>query len=285
MFIKATTNNNEEHTVDFRLLEQRARLEFIYPRASSDGGPIIVFVPFFENPIITESKSANYAEYDVLGRSSSLYAYTGAKSRRIKLDMYLTLHNLLALSVSQSRFMKLLETEQDARKKFFDISDNNSVIRRGQAEELRDEYMEMFERIHSDTTLLAKYGMQKFTKDQQTKVIDTMLFFVNILRSSVYNNATNPLFGPPLVRLKFGTMYQDIPCIVKSYDIGGMDEAGYNVETLTPNRLKIGLTLDEVRASNFGEYQRSMPISRDNLTGWESVISTGGGSLDPGGLL
>ena len=126
---------------------------------------------------------------------------------------------------------------------------------------------------------------QQLNQQQTLKVIDTMLFFVNVLRSSVYNNASNPLFGPPIVRLKHGTLYQDVPCIVKSYEIGGMDEAGYHLETLTPNRLKVTLTLDEVRASDFGKYERALPVSRDNLAGWESVIGESPGSLDPGGLL
>lgn len=286
MFIRAQDAKGIEHNVDFRLLEQRSRLEFTYPRASSDGGPAVVFIPFFENPVITESKSANYAEYDVLGRSSTLYAYTGAKSRKIKLELQYTLHHLLAMSVTQSRFVKMLETEEDAKKKFFDIGENNSTIKRGQAQELHDEYRRIFGDVHGDATLLDRFeDFQQLNQQQTLKVIDTMLFFVNVLRSSVYNNASNPLFGPPIVRLKHGTMYQDVPCIVKNYDIGGMDEAGYHLETLTPNRLKVTLTLDEIRASDFGKYERALPVSRDNLAGWESVIGESAGSLDPGGLL
>ena len=74
---------------DNRYLEERSRLEFHYPT-----GDIIVFIPIYENPEITESKTANLVEYNPLGRSGSLFAYTGAKSRKIKLELKYTLPHL-----------------------------------------------------------------------------------------------------------------------------------------------------------------------------------------------
>jgi hypothetical protein len=86
-----------------------------------------------------------------------------------------------------------------------------------------------------------------------------------------------------LVRLNFGSLYQDIPCIVKNYNIGWEEEAGYDLYTLTPNRVKISVELNEVRIGDFGHYEKGVMIKRDNITGWESVIAEPN-SIDPGEL-
>ena len=109
--------------------------------------------------------------------------------------------------------------------------------------------------------------------NQQNRTIDTMLFFIALFRSSVTNNAENPMEGPPLIRLNFGTLYQSVPCIAKSYNISWEEDAKYELETLTPRRIKVMLELHEVRVGDFGTYLAATDILRDNITGWESAIS------------
>ena len=100
------------------------------------------------------------------------------------------------------------------------------------------------------------------------------MYFVNILRTSITNAATNPLLGPPIIRLVHGTMYQSIPCVGRSYSIEYLDEDwGYDLETLTPRKVKISLDLSEVRMGDFGKFKRSTIIQRDNIAGWESVVN------------
>ena len=61
--------------------------------------------------------------------------------------------------------------------------------------------------------------------------------------------------------------------VCKSYNIAYEDkEVGYDLETLTPRRMKISLDLAEIRVGNFGKYSKGKVIERDNLAGWESVI-------------
>ena len=109
-------------------------------------------------------------------------------------------------------------------------------------------------------------------RDGTFDVIDTLLFFIAILRTSVTNNAMDPMVGPPLLRLSFGTMYQNVPCICKSYNLSWEEDSGYDLETLTPRHLKITLNLEEIRTGDFGEYEPARYISRDNVAGWESAI-------------
>ena len=91
---------------DNRLLEQRSRLEFHYPQQD-----MILFLPFFENPVISESKAANLVEYDLLGRSSSMFAYTGAKARRFKVEVSYTLPHLINFNMGVERFRRLTTAE------------------------------------------------------------------------------------------------------------------------------------------------------------------------------
>ena len=132
-----------------------------------------------------------------------------------------------------------------------------------------------YEIIVEQDERLYKEFVHSLPMHDRIKAIDTLVFFVNIFRTSVDSNAKNPLYGPPLVRLTHGTMYQSIPCIVKSYNIATDDESwGYDLETLTPRMVNISVELQEVRVGNFGEFTPATYISRDNLAGWESVISS-----------
>jgi len=82
------------------------------------------------------------------------------------------------------------------------------------------------------------------------------------------------MYGPPLLRLSFGTLYQSVPCIAKSYNLSWEEDAGYHLESLTPRRLKVDITMEEVRVGDFGNYQPAKYQVRDNLTGWESAINS-----------
>jgi len=121
--------------------------------------------------------------------------------------------------------------------------------------------------------------------DPKYKIIDTIIYCVNIIRASVLNNAKNPIYGPPIIRLHHGIMYQNIPCICTNYSVQHDEAAGYDLDTLLPRRIKIDLKLEEIRAGDFSEFQpmiQANPIKRDNLAGWEAVVLKETHSTDPG---
>ena len=125
---------------------------------------------------------------------------------------------------------------------------------------------------------------QKFIK---YKMIDLIIYWVNIIRCSVINNAQNPIYGPPLIRLNHGIMYQNVPCICNNYSIGWVETAGYDLQTLLPRQIKVEMKLEELRTGDFGKFtgDGNNPINRDNLAGWESVVlgtENKRNSLDPG---
>ena len=114
------------------------------------------------------------------------------------------------------------------------------------------------------------------------RIIDLIIYWTNIIRSSVVNNASNPLYGPPTIRLRHGILYQDIPCICTDYSISYNEEAGYDINTLLPRQLKITMKLEEIRTGNFGSFDANQIIQQDNLAGWEAVVEGDTLSMDPG---
>jgi len=285
---------------DNRLLE-RGKLTFVYP-----DGDTVLNIPFFENPKITESATANYVEYNPLARAGSMYVYTGTKSRKIKLDLFYTIPHLQNFPMGIEKYLRIFNNtgEEYWKAQFFQFSNIQQSLPKlttttSIATALGKEYYNIRESrgdpIEQEGTVTfvggtpifipsTKLPEQEFIKRMgNVEVIDTLVFFVAMFRSSILNNAKNPIEGPPLVRLNFGSLYQDIPCIVKNYNIGWEEEAGYDLYTLTPNRVKISVELNEVRVGDFGHYEKGVMIKRDNITGWESVIAEPN-SIDPGEL-
>ena len=305
---------------DNRLLPQRSRLEFHYSDGDS-ANKMVVFIPFFENPMIRESKKATYTTYNPIGRSSSLYAYVGSPSRKFNIEATFTLDHIARHEMGIDRFRRLVElNSKQAQKDLFTSQaegTHKGLIGDGYTSQARNavhRYYDLLTRdqlgIGSDETLevfeaatnvgLAALGLPSFslgTKIQQEeipidgpivdnswaqlapnseklKTIDTLLFFINVLRTSLSNNANNPVYGPPLIRLVHGTLYQSVPCIAKSYNLEWVGDMGYELETLTPRRLRLKLELDEVRAGDFTDFVPADPIKKDNLAGWEAAINS-----------
>ena len=285
-----------------RLLAERSRLEFHYP--GSDG--TIIFLPFYENPEITESQAASYAEYNPIARSGSMYAYLGAKSRKFKVDFYYTLPHLAFHEMGVSKFLRVfMQNSTEAKKAMFEPTGSHTLKERpgdaskslGLAQERLYRYLRDLQdpitgvtitnqrrdqtvlvgnangRIVSDTQL-NEYLEFHVKPSEKVKVIDTLLFFMGVIRTSVTNKSNNPMLGPPIVRITHGTMYQSIPTVCRKYNISFDEEAGYHLQTLTPRRIKISMSLDEVRVGNFEDYKPTKLANRDNLTGWESAINS-----------
>jgi hypothetical protein len=120
--------------------------------------------------------------------------------------------------------------------------------------------------------------------DRKTKVIDMVIYWVNLIRSSVTNNSMDPTLGPPVIRINHGIMYQDIPCVCMSYSVEADPLAPLDMDTLLPQRINIEMNLEEIRTGNFGQFRKKdeggTAVSRDNLAGWEAVITHS--TMDPG---
>jgi hypothetical protein len=81
-------------------------------------------------------------------------------------------------------------------------------------------------------------------------------FYIEIFRSSLSNQKTNPLFGPPIITINYGLMYKNVKCLVKNVSIApasykseySTTEVGDPTDVFTgiPRKLKVSFDLTEV---------------------------------------
>ena len=309
-----------------RKLPERSKLTFHFPKPEQGGGSFVVTLPFFENIKISENKRARYQKYDLISRSSQLYTYLGADSRKFTLEFTMSFpHILEEHGGSELQFIDFVEKEDPwaQKKQFFSAADGSFGFtgRRisNKAQKLREEFAKLFiegQVITSDELNTILGGLEKIvdgglatvqtirentpllslfpggggiatvdTTSQHSKIIDLVMYWTNMVRSSVLNNADNPIYGPPIVRINHGILFQNIPCICTNYSIEPVEEAGYDVATLMPRRIRYTMSLEEVRAGDFGKFDPSTRIEQDNICGWEAVVSSPHQSVDPGPIL
>ena len=319
--------------LNMRDLELRAGLFFQYPQFNVTDNTLLFFLPFWENPEITEMKEANVVEYDMINRGSTLFVNTGAKARAFTVEFPLTINHMMrsynsvlsAKSLIKSAFTKtekerfnvvetptaesITPTNQVTRQWKENLlnsmevfGDGNSEIK--QAREDLDTFNSLgrpsqlaIERLAEETGDVGPVSQDQANRglayeayrnnngisETAMKALDSLSFMLDIIRTSVAPNQQNTVLGPPIIRIRHGTMYLDVPCICKSFNISIEENAGYNLRTLTPNRIKVTMMLSEVRSGNFGTFKPGVPVERDNLAGWEAVLEHG--SADPGLVL
>jgi len=124
-----------------------------------------------------------------------------------------------------------------------------------------------------------RYALAHSTGWDVSRVIDMVIFWLNLVRASVLNNSRNTTLGPPIVRINHGPLYRNVPCLVKDYDITISPDSGYHLETLMPHTFNVSMKLVESRTGDFGKYDPGEYVTGDNLTGWESIITRN--EIDP----
>jgi hypothetical protein len=141
--------------------------------------------------------------------------------------------------------------------------------------------MPIYERIPPSEPTVSPADALDEQSQLRMKTLDLVMFWVNLIRSSVVNNAQNSIYGPPVVRLRHGLLYQDVPCLCQSYTLSWDEKAGYDLQTLLPRQLKITMKLVEFRTGDFGVFDQNEIIEKDNLAGWEAVLGEPH-TMDPG---
>lgn len=319
-----------------RKLAERSHLTLEFPQ--SNDRVIRTFIPFMENPIISEKGRANLNSYNLVGRAGQLFSYAGADSRKLTVSFNITLLHVIEMASDEgidpmfTRQFKFFFTEREASKRMFElkstltklqeISNQEGFETENSIEEINKSLSE-WGSGEADTPIEDKEGFGRdyasnhrnyykkiaglltnqepfdaeaivdsllpFTvkdeKEDPSKLknlndsIDLVYLWLNLIRGTVLNRSDNTAYGPPIVRLTHGAMYSNVPCLVEDYSVQIEEEAGYDVQTLTPKRIRITLNMVESRAGNFGNYDGGRVVTGDNLTGWESIISNN--ELDP----
>jgi hypothetical protein len=303
------------------LLEKKSFLQFEFPDETDvAAAPRIVRLPFFEDPDIRESKSARYASYKPLSRASELFAYLGSDARTFSLTFKMTLPhivNLYNLNKALAVGGGGTSTPLEEKKKFFGENAGVEGAEIGpNAQAYTDAYFPKLGGTPippsiggiADAGLLVageneeptelgfpftRVGYDEYRNsfsDEQLKkandIKDILMYWIDIIRSSVYNNVLNPLFGPPIVKLTHGMMFRSIPCITTNYNISFDPNTGYDKDTMIPRVILVTMELKENRVGNYGEFDPGAinSVTSENLAGWEAVIlrsdAAVGGTLD-----
>lgn len=247
-----------------RKLEDRSFLTFNYP-SDTNGKRLKVILPMYENPTIRESEKARLVTYSPLGRAGNLFTYTGADSRKFTVEFNVTLDHIIGFGQAWDKHVfQTVKPGRTSAKDQFKIKEplSQSILK---AAVVRREFLELLGVDNTDQ-------IEANNKDHAISVVN---YWVNIIRSSVLNNSINPLLGPPIVRINHGILYRDVPCVCTDYSISYDEQAGYDLNTLMPKRIKVRLNLHETRTGNFNKYEPGAEqgnYHRDTATGWESII-------------
>lgn len=310
-----------------RDLEKKSMLIFEFPQEMGKS-PLRVTLPFYENINITEKKKANYKKYNLLGRPSQLYTYTGSDSRKFSIDFHMSFGHILeehgAAAIEQ--FRRYIDSENKAVQMLSftqGMADAlatviNEVAFRSYSSEARERFnikpeepkesealnnvlnglgsivdgaLGVVSTVRDNTPIINLLGGGGDTEGsrvnsglQYDKVMDLVIYWTHVIRSSVTNHSENPIYGPPIVRLLHGSLFDDIPCICTNYTVSPVEEAGYDKDTMLPRRIKYSMVLEELRAGDYKKYERGNIVKRDNVVGWEAVINTRVASMDPGAI-
>jgi hypothetical protein len=120
--------------------------------------------------------------------------------------------------------------------------------------------------------------------EKALRTVETVRYILETIRTCVAGNAQNTVLGPPILRLRHGVSYNDIPLICRDYDISVEEKAGYDMGTLLPHRIKVSLNTSELRTGDFKNFRPGVPVARDTLAGWEALLDGTRGTTDPGPL-
>jgi hypothetical protein len=287
--------------VKSRYLAERSYLYFQYP--GKEGYEF--YLPMIENAEVSESQSANYAQYNTIGRSGSLYSYLGANSRELRVKFNITLPNIVDYvnnvgldgifsegyrktkhAWDKSKFER--STNDFTNNNFYEKAFTNltlidpSFAKPSRSQNLGDLFT-IFKKVFGDPNKdLSPQNRKAFNDVTMGEAVNYLIMWINVIRTSTINHSSQTNLGPPTVFLNHGTLYNNIPCVCKSYDLRINTPVGYELMSLTPRQIEVSLSLSENRTGNFKDFQPFKFVEGHNLAGWESVIDPKSyGSLDP----
>lgn len=283
--IKSDSKNSKQFIK--RKLEERSHLMFEF---QTQEGSKRAFLPFSENLKITESQQSNLADYSLLSRNTQIFAYMGADSRSLKLSFSFKLLHILEMLSKEGIDAKFFKHHSD-----FNYGDNDyktfvglDITGAVDHAAIHRKYfnLKVFPSSYQQQIFDSQFGLSDFGMSRSNQsikkvndAINYIIYWINLVRSSVLNNSKNTVYGPPLVRLTHGPMYNAVPCITKSFNIEVDESAGYEAETLFPRAINVTMDLHETRIGDFSHFKSFDKIKGDNMSGWEAVFDEN--NMDP----
>tara|TARA_R110000744_G_scaffold125974_1_gene232230 strand:+ start:906 stop:1823 length:918 start_codon:yes stop_codon:yes gene_type:complete len=232
-------------------MEEHGYIKFVF-------GDDDFLLPFFENPSITESRNANYASTPVMNRNEPWRLWTGASPEKVDISFNMTLPHIMQFAIKtafQTNIVGAGYEEQHSDKTWDAWIAATSDYDVPQFEE----WVESREYVVSGGT---KEPPSQRTNGDDYELTLYVSHMIDLIRASVIGSVEKDyVAGPPVVNLKFGTLYNDSPFMVTSYTFKFEGKEGYHNETLLPRRIKVRMSLESLHQA---------PESA--LPGWDSIL-------------
>lgn len=100
--------------------------------------------------------------------------------------------------------------------------------------------------------------------------INFVIWWVNLIRTSTINNSQNSVYGPPIIRINHGLLYNNVPCICTNYSFREAINTTYDVPNLFPDIIEVSMSLEEIR--NSGEPYEKGKENGDSVAGWNDFL-------------
>jgi len=100
--------------------------------------------------------------------------------------------------------------------------------------------------------------------------INFVIWWVNLIRTSTINNSQNSVYGPPIIRINHGLLYNNVPCICTNYSFREAVNTTYDVPNLFPDIIEVSMSLEEIR--NSGEPYEKGKENGDSVAGWNDFL-------------
>ncbi len=246
-----------------------------------------LFIPFYQNPKITETKRAKFVQLSPINSNNQINIYTGSESRTFRLEMginFLHLINSNLIGLKQTLGGDSWERRNNINGKI-DTTEFRGNVRSA----LVPHDMVHKAKRNRSNPVPANYrefinGNEEAIKGHE-ELFHLYLLVINTLRMSTINNPFNPLLGPPVLKIRYGNMYDNIVCFVKSVSIND-SEVLYDIATGIPLNLVVSFDLVE---NNNNDYVVSMPTvsvtSANGVTTFRSVALPDDGQTEPRGQI
>jgi len=264
-------------------------------------------LPFFENPQITERRTANYANTNIFLRNEPVRLYTGSGPRRINLKLTYTLPHIAQflgnylnnpailtdqevedLQSIKAKVSSLLKKQSGigAPPEGGKYAGNGTVVSRsGKLVGLSETTIRTDgdnnpgdgPRMPSHRNVQLKgadnqfyFNAQAIFNEYHVELTHIIEYMLNVARSSVIGTVQSlEKFGPPVGHLNMGIVYNDMPVIVKDYRINFDYANGMDHASLFSRVITIDLTLEEFRQD------KGLLHGPDNdtpLQGWDTLF-------------
>ena len=254
-------------------LENRGYLEFKYPGLDRIGDPPSLKLPFFENPIIQESRSSRYSDHTIINRNEPWRLFTGAEAKKINLRLKLTLPHMLHFAIAYGSDYMLEFLQGSEYYSAFQYRVDEWIDKREgyQSLALKNQSGNPTNEAGERTWIpLNSQGLNLGYSSQQKEELfyAYVQHMVDKVRSSVVGSVAQQgmtVKSPPVVFLSFGTMYHKEPFIVRNYSINYGGEQGFDINTMLPRVMNIQLNLE-------GYSQIAVTGAQITPQGWDSIL-------------